>query len=100
MERLYKSMKDFISYFKKNILKHGFDYLLFLTGGIFFLISLNIFKGEKFTEFIILLIFVSFYILWGIYHHVIQDTLHFKNVLEYILIGFIAVFMIKILLFP
>lgn len=81
-------------------MKNAFDYLILITAGIFFILSLNIFKGEKFLEFIMLFIFVSFYILWGIYHHVIEDTLHLKTVLEYMLIGFIAIFLLKILIFP
>jgi hypothetical protein len=44
--------------------------------------------------------FASFYIVWGIYHHIIEDTLHLKTVIEYILIAFTIVFFLKILIFP
>lgn len=83
-----------------EIEKHLFDYLLFITVGIFMLLALNIFRGERLVEFVILLAFVSFYIIWGVYHHVIENSLHFKVVLEYILIGFTLLFLIKILILP
>lgn len=93
-------MKHFLNHLKKELAKHSFDYLLLITAGIFFLLALNIFKGERFLEFIILLIFVSFYILWGIYHHVIDDSLHLKSVIEYILIGFTIIFLLKMVIVP
>jgi len=85
---------------KKEILKHPFDYLLFMTMGVFFILSLHMFRGERLLEFIILLAFVTFYIIWGIYHHLIENTIHLKVVLEYILIGFTLLFLIKILVMP
>lgn len=87
-------------YFKKEIKKHSFDYLLLLTAGVFFLLAVNLFKGERLLEFIILFAFVSFYIIWGIYHHIIEETLHLKTVLEYILIAFTVLFLVKIIIFP
>ncbi|MCX7881119.1 MAG: hypothetical protein N2482_01235 [Patescibacteria group bacterium] len=93
-------MKIFLNHLKKEFKNHLFDYLLLLTAGVFFLIALNIFSGERLIEFIILLIFVSFYILWGIYHHVINNTLHIKIVLEYILIGFTLIFLLKFIILP
>lgn len=79
---------------------HSFDYLLLVTAGIFFLIALNVFKGERFLEFIFLTAFASFYIIWGIYHHIIEDTLHLKIVIEYILIAFTLIFLLKVIIFP
>ena len=79
---------------------HLFDYLLLTTAGIFFLMAINIFKGERLLEFIILLSFTSFYIIWGVYHHIIEDSLHLKTVIEYILIGFTLIFLLKIIILP
>ncbi|KKQ24334.1 MAG: hypothetical protein US40_C0005G0008 [Candidatus Roizmanbacteria bacterium GW2011_GWC2_37_13] len=93
-------MKYLTHHFKKEVKNHVFDYLLLITAGIFFLISINIFKGERFLEFIILLSFTSFYIIWGIYHHLIEDSLHLKIVIEYILIAFTILFLLKIIVFP
>ena len=93
-------MKDLAQFVHREFKTHTFDYLLFTTAGIFFLISLNIFKGERLIEFVILLAFTSFYIIWGIYHHIIENTLHFKIVLEYILIGFPILFLLKLLILP
>ncbi len=91
-------MKHFWRQLKKELKKHSFDYLLLVTAGIFFLISLHLFQGERLLEFIMILVFTSFYILWGMYHHTIEDTLHLRSMIEYILIGFIVLFLIKILL--
>lgn len=93
-------MKHLVKFIKKEVNKHTFDYLLFATAGIFFIVSLNLFKGERLLEFIILLSFISFYIVWGIYHHIIENTLRFKIVLEYVLIGFTILFLLKILILP
>jgi hypothetical protein len=93
-------MSHLTKFIHKEFKKHTFDYLLFATAGVFFLIALNIFKGERLIEFIILLSFVSFYVIWGIYHHIIEDTLHIKVVLEYILIGFTILFLLKLLILP
>ncbi len=93
-------MKEIAQYIRKEMKRHSFDYLLFGTAGVFFLLALNIFRGERLVEFIILMSFTSFYIIWGIYHHIIEDTVHLKIVLEYILIGFTVLFLLKILLLP
>ena len=89
-----------IKFFQKELRKHSLDYLLLFTGGIFFLLSLNLFRGERLLEFIVLLAFVSFYIIWGVYHHLVIDKFHFKIVLEYIMIGFILLFLLKIIILP
>jgi len=93
-------MSQLTFHLKKEVKGHLLDYLLLLTAGIFFLISLSLFKGERLIEFILLLSFASFYIIWGIYHHFIEDTLHLKIVIEYILIAFTIIFLLKIIIFP
>jgi len=93
-------MTKIFSYLKKEIRLHLFDYLLLFTAGVFFLIAVNTFRGERFLEFIMLLAFTSFYIIWGIYHHIIEDSLHLKIVVEYILIGFTLMFLLKVIIFP
>ncbi|MFA6081088.1 MAG: hypothetical protein WC741_01645 [Patescibacteria group bacterium] len=85
---------------KKEFKNHLFDYLLLITAGIFFLILLNIFRGQRVTEFFILVSFAFFYIIWGVYHHISNETLHLKTVVEYILIAFIIIFLLKIIILP
>jgi len=93
-------MNHFVLQLKKELKKGLFDYLLLLTAGILFLLSLNLFKGERLLEFIILFIFTSFYVIWGIYHHIIEDSLHLKTVIEYILIAFTLMFLLKLIILP
>lgn len=93
-------MKTVFSYLKLEIKKNLFDYLLLITGGIFFLIFINIFSGQKTTEFLITFTFICFYILWGFYHHLFKTGIHLKVMLEYILIGFTLIFLLKLIIFP
>ena len=85
---------------KKEFKDHLFDYLLLITAGIFFLILLSIFRGQRVIEFFVLVSFAFFYIIWGVYHHIINETLHLKTVVEYILIAFIIIFLLKIIILP
>ena len=80
-------MEQFYSHMKTRVTSIT-DYLVLFTCSIFFLLFLKMFQGEKVLSFLVLLTFVSFYILWGIVHHMREKTLHLKNVIEYTLIGF------------
>jgi len=91
---------ELFKHIKKEVKKNPFDYLLFVTIGVFFILALSLFQGERLLEFIILLAFVTFYIIWGIYHHIIENTIHLKVVLEYVLIGFTLLFLLKIFILP
>jgi len=62
--------KHFYLHLKMELKNHLFDYLLLFTAGIFFLILL------------------------------INETLHLKTVVEYILIAFIIIFLLKIIILP
>lgn len=92
--------KPFSFHLKKELNNHLFDYLLLITAGIFFLILLNIFRGQRVIEFIVLVSFAFFYIVWGVYHHIVNETLHLKIMVEYILIAFIIIFLLKIIILP
>jgi len=90
-------MKKFAKHLKKEMGNNLFDYLLLLSGGVFFLVLLRIFNGQKMIEFILLLFFVSFYIIWGVYHHTSHKNVHLKIIVEYILIGFSVIFISRLL---
>lgn len=83
---------------KEELKKHYLDYLILIIAGIIFIIGLNFFKGEKWIQFIIILAFSSFYIIWGTYHHLTKTGIRLKIMIEYILIGFIILFLLKIIL--
>lgn len=63
------------------------DYLLLFTGSVMFLLFLNVFQGQRLLSFLVILIFVSLYVVWGIYHHASEKTLNTKSVIEYLFIG-------------
>ena len=92
--------ENMFSHLYKEFKQHGFDYLLLITAGICFLISIQIFRGERLLEFLMLLLFVSFYIIWGVYHHTINKNIHLKTILEYVIIGFTIIFLLKTIVLP
>lgn len=77
---------------------HLFHYLFLATSGIFFLILVTLARGSHHQQFLVLLLFVSFYIFWGVIHHITEKTFRLKIMLEYILIGAIALFLLEMLL--
>ncbi len=89
---------SFVKHLKKELKKHLFEYLLLLTAGIFFLVLLSIARGSHLRQFMVLVLFISFYVFWGILHHLLDKSFRLKIVLEYILIGAIALFLLQILL--
>lgn len=93
-------MNHFVKHLHQEISRHLFDYLLLVTSGIAVLLALKLYPGERLIEFIILASFISFYIVWGIYHHISKNDLHLRIVIEYIFIGFIALFLLKIIILP
>jgi hypothetical protein len=93
-------MKTFFHYLKTEVVPHAFDYSVFAFSGILFLMAMHAFKGQGFLETVALFIFIAFYVVWGIYHHILDGSIHLKTVIEYMLIGFTVFFLIKIILFP
>ncbi len=81
-----------------DILHHMFEYFLLLLSGICFLFFFSLFKGHHEKQFIVSIVFISYYILWGIIHHARDQSLHLKVVLEYILIGALALLLLRSLL--
>ena len=81
-------------------LRGPFVYLLFLSSGkIFFLMFLRFFQGDKFASYMTVLTFSSFYVVWGIGHHMRDDSVNLKNVLEYILISLGVLLLLSVLFF-
>jgi ABC-type antimicrobial peptide transport system permease subunit len=76
------------------------DYIIFSVIGFIFLFLLILFQGQRFATFTIITSFVGFYIVWSIYHHVKNDNLTLKTVLEYVLLGFTILFLIKLAVLP
>lgn len=83
-----------IRFLKKEGRNSMFHYLLLTTLAIFFLTLLNVFKGNKHSEFIIFSIFTIIYVSWGVFHHSLEKTLSLKIVVEYILFGAFALLLV------
>jgi hypothetical protein len=82
-------MQNIYIYIKKELTEHGAEYLLLVAGGMCFLAALSAFQGQQGESLLVLALFVVFYIVWGVHHHLGARTLHIKNVLEYLLVGLI-----------
>ncbi|OGK18233.1 hypothetical protein A2866_05110 [Candidatus Roizmanbacteria bacterium RIFCSPHIGHO2_01_FULL_39_8] len=93
-------MNHLLSHIRNEIKAHSFDYLILILGAMLFLSTLSVFKGDRWTQFLTTLVFVGSYIVWGIYHHAHAGRLHLKTVIEYILIGFTIIFLLKLLILP
>lgn len=89
---------QFLTYLKKEIKNHLWHYLLLLTVSVFFILLFSLFKGNRLGQFFIASLFVIFYLVWGIIHHLLEKTFYLKIVVEYILIGATVLFFLKILL--
>ncbi len=84
---------------KNELARHQFDYLVLITGAVFFLLGLRITRGERLESFLLVLIFASMYCVWGIIHHIRDNSLHLRIVLEYILISFSVVALLTLLIY-
>ena len=91
-------MTHLVQILKKEVETNGLDYLILGTSGIVCLTFLKIFKGERLESFLTLIAFTCFYIIWGILHHAKNETIHVKNVIEYIIISFIALTVLTVLM--
>lgn len=80
-------MSSLITQLKKEFKSSLLDYLLLFTGSILFLLFLQLFQGQRLSSFLVILVFVSLYVFWGILHHSAEKTLNIKSVIEYIFIG-------------
>jgi uncharacterized membrane protein len=84
----------------KEFTENRTDYLFLISAGIFYILTSYLFRGERALQFLCLVIFGFVYILWGIVHHHKNHSLHLKAVIEYILISFTVLFLLKLILYP
>lgn len=54
-------------------------------------------QGDSTLQFVIGSITSAFYVAWGIIHHAIRGDLHGKVVIEYVLVGLIAIVLLATL---
>jgi hypothetical protein len=77
------------SHIAREIRTHLIDYLVLVSASVVFLLFLRIFQGQRLESFLTILIFASFYTMWGIVHHTHLNTLKYKNVVEYVAVSFL-----------
>ena len=79
--------------------KHYTDYLVLITGTVFFLMFLRFFQGDRFASYMTVLTFSVFYVVWGVGHHMRDESVHLKNVLEYLLMSLGVLLLLSVLFF-
>ena len=82
-----------IRHIKKEVWQnHIFDYLLLATAAVFFVLAMKLFAGEKNVQTLLVIAFAGFYIIWGMYHHIVTKTMRIKIMLEYVIVGVTVLF--------
>ncbi len=85
---------------KKEFEKHFLDYVLLIIAGVFTVVCLYMFKGNRGMQMALVVGYAIFYVAWAMYHHLLNSSMRLKNMLEYILIASIIVLTIKIIVSP
>lgn len=88
-------MNNFIKHIAKEVRAHTVDYLVLFSAGITFIVTIRTSSGNKMLAFMYFIIFSAGYILWGLFHHYKLRSLHLKNIVEYILIVFILLYLLQ-----
>ncbi|MBI1982061.1 MAG: hypothetical protein HYY87_00910 [Candidatus Levybacteria bacterium] len=73
-----------------SIKKHTgyyFSLIIILALGIFLSLQTS---GDRQLQMLIMVMTVFFYVAWGILHHLLEHDLNIKIVIEYVLIGSLA----------
>lgn len=77
---------------------HLVHYLILLMGLIIFLLCFSFFKFLPFYQMVIAFLGCSFYITWGVLHHLLEGRLKREVVLEYFLFGLLAYLILTVLI--
>ena len=81
------------THLKKHI-GYYFSLIIILVLGIFLSLQTS---GDRQLQMLIMVMTVFFYVLWGILHHLLEHDLSIKIVIEYVLIGSLAMSIILFL---
>ncbi len=74
--------------------------LIFTILSLAYLIALYLFYENKLSVFLLTSAYAFSYIIYGLYHHIEEKDLNLKIFLEYVLIGFTTLFLLKVLILP
>lgn len=79
----------------KRSFVHFFILLVILAAGVFTFISV---RPNTSLQLFVGIVTAAVYVLWGLIHHAMQKDLHQKIVVEYLLIGTIAIVLLVTML--
>ncbi|MDO8451492.1 MAG: hypothetical protein Q7S76_01350 [bacterium] len=79
----------------KSHVTHFIILALLLIGGVSLF---SYVQGNQYLELAVGILVASSYVAWGILHHALMHDLHHKVVIEYVLVGSIAILVLLIAL--
>ena len=74
----------------KDVEHHLFEYLILLVGLTTFVVLYILYNHTPLYQTYIALSGVSFYFVWGVFHHMLRNRLNIKIFMEYFLFGLLA----------
>lgn len=80
---------------QKSRFQHLFTLILILAGGTMTMLLLDTNRG---AQLVVGIVTSVAYVVWGIIHHALEGDLHRKVVVEYALMGVIAVILLMTVL--
>jgi len=83
-------IKVFLNHLIDEVKEHWWGYLVLILGLLGGLVAFILFSGQAQKRNLAVLFLTVFYFLWGIIHHTLKKDLHFKVILEYLLISLLG----------
>ena len=74
----------------EEVKEHKLDYLVLVFGLLIGLGFFVYFSGQQAVQTAAVFLLALFYFFWGIIHHAFKKDLHFKVILEYLLISLLG----------
>lgn len=90
--------KSFQSYLKAEASKHWIDYSTLALASVMTIFLVWRYQGAADIQFSVFIVFAIYYVVWGVVHHLRDNTWTVKVVLEYILISSILLVLAHVLL--
>jgi len=82
--------RSFPRHLIKEFKEYWRDYLVLLLGLLGGLTAFVFFSSQNVKQLLVVFGLVLFYFSWGIVHHTLKKDLHFKVVLEYLLVSLLG----------
>lgn len=79
--------KSITKHLRQELYEFRLDYVVLFLCAFLYLATTFVIRSDRSLQFFLNVAFAGFYIGWGAVHHMLDKTLTFKVVLEYLLIA-------------